>query len=87
MNEAKKRRDADKGRRVQMFEESTDLSQAFDAVKDAYIKAWTDSAPEDTVQREKYWAAVCVVDKVRKHLMRIVENGKLAEHDLEKIKR
>lgn len=63
------------------------LTDAFKGLEEAYIRAWRNTALEDTAGREKVFIAINVVGKVRDHLVRLVANGKLAKAELDEISR
>lgn len=48
----------------------------------ATLRAWRDTAPGDSARREQLWMAVEVAGKVRRHIERIIETGKMAEQAL-----
>ncbi len=58
------------------------LIEAFAALDRDYIKAWRETAARDTDARERLWQAVQVVAKVRDHLGHALNNGKLAQREL-----
>jgi hypothetical protein len=85
MSEAKLREDAAKAVRAQHALDTVSGSLA--ALKAEYIKAWEASSARDTEGRERLWQAVQIVGKVESHLTQMVENGKLAERELNEISR
>jgi hypothetical protein len=58
------------------------LIEAFAALDRDYAKAWRETAARDTDARERLWQAVQVVAKVRDHLSHVLNNGKLAQREL-----
>ena len=59
------------------------LTEAFAVLDRDYTKAWRETAARDTDARERLWQAVQVVAKVRDHLGRALNNGKLAQRELD----
>ena len=61
------------------------LDEAFKTLEQSYIDFWRQTRPEDELGREKAFIAVNVVGKVKDHLQRVIENGRLAQADLNKL--
>ncbi len=59
------------------------LVESLDAMEREYIAAWQRSASRDTDARERLWQAVQVVARVRDHLTSVVNNGKLAQREMQ----
>ena len=59
------------------------LSEALEALDGDYVKAWRATHARDTDARERLWQAVNIVGKVRDHLATAVNNGKLAQRQLD----
>lgn len=60
---------------------------AFESVKTAYVDAWMKSNPRDTDGREKLWVATTIASAVQAQLLQWVQDGKVAERQLEQIRR
>jgi hypothetical protein len=58
------------------------LQEAFIRLEQDYIEAWKISPARDTDGRERLWQAVNVVAKVRDHIVKVVNDGKLAQRHL-----
>lgn len=58
------------------------LVEAFSELDREYIKAWRATPVRDTDARERLWQATQIVGKVRDHLGRVVNDGKLAQREL-----
>lgn len=58
------------------------LGPIFSEIESNYSAAWRATAPRDVQTREKLWLAVTVIGKVREHFARFVNDGKLAQADL-----
>lgn len=61
------------------------LDEAFKTLEQSYIEFWRQTKPEDQLGREKAFIAINVVGKVKDHLQRVIENGRLAQADLNKL--
>lgn len=63
------------------------LAESFVALRHSYVQAWEGSDPRDSVGREKIWIAMTVLTKVETMLRSHVSNGKIAERDLDAIRK
>ena len=63
------------------------LDEAFAALKDQYIAAWQKSGLSEREARERLWQAVQIVDRVQQHLRQVAGGGRLAERQLDEIRR
>ncbi len=72
---------ADKAERLLNDETFKD---AFAALEASYIEAWRASTPTASgeYQREKLYLAINVLGKVKDHISKVVQNGKLAKAEL-----
>lgn len=61
------------------------LNEAFKTLEQNYIDFWRLTKPEDNLAREKAFIAINIVGKIRDHLARVIENGRLAQADLNKL--
>jgi hypothetical protein len=73
---------AERGARAQRLLEDDLLGEALETLDRDYARAWRATAARDTDARERLWQAVQVVAKVRDHLVRVVNGGKLAQREL-----
>ena len=62
-------------------------AEAFAALKAAYLDAWEKTAVREQDARERLWQAVQIVGKVEQHLKTLVEGGKLARKELDRIEK
>lgn len=58
------------------------LTEAFEGLKAAYIAKWQQTAPHEERAREILYLAVNAIGKVREHLQAIVNDGKIADAEL-----
>ncbi len=62
---------------------SDDLfNEAFRDLEDTYLIAWKATPLRDVATREKLWLAISVLGNVRNHLGKILNDGRLAQSDL-----
>jgi hypothetical protein len=61
------------------------LNEAFKTLEQSYIDFWRMTKPEDSLGREKAFIAINIVGKVKDHLQKVVDNGRLAQADLNKL--
>lgn len=61
------------------------LTGSLRKLEDEYITAWRVTHVNDTNARERLWQAVQIVGKVRDHLGLVMQNGKLAQRELDDI--
>jgi len=74
---------SERGARAQRLLDDDLLKEALETLDRDYTRAWRESAARDTDARERLWQAVQVVAKVRDHLTRVVNGGKLAQRELD----
>jgi hypothetical protein len=55
------------------------IAEAFDAIRAEYISAWENAPVRDAEGRERIWAHLQALGKVREHLSTVVATGKMAE--------
>jgi hypothetical protein len=60
---------------------------AFVTLKSEYIKAWEATPLRDTEGRERLWQAVQIIGKAESHLIALVQNGKIAEADIQRLRK
>ena len=82
-------RDQDRASRARLLLDNELLREAFDTLERDYMKAWrnTGVTPQDTYARERLFQAINIVGKVRDHLTRVIEGGKIAKRQIEDIER
>lgn len=74
--------DRQRGINARLLLETPLLVEAFEETRKEYLAAWEKTPVRDHEGREKLWLMVRTLDKVRGHLLTVMEGGKLAEHDL-----
>jgi hypothetical protein len=63
------------------------LTEAFVVQKAELIEAWRNSAAKDHEGREWLWRQYQAIDKVRAHLTSIINDGKLAQREIDERQR
>ncbi len=83
-NEIKLLKASDRAFKAQQLLENDTFKSAFDHLEAEYLNAWRNTGVSEKGQyaREKLWLAINVLGKVREHVGQIVQNGKLAKHEL-----
>ena len=83
-NEIKLIRASSRADKAEQLLNDETFKDAFESLEAEYIKAWRESGASKTGEytREKLWLAINVLGKVRSHIGTIVQNGKLAKHEL-----
>lgn len=61
------------------------LNEAFDELEKAYIDHWRGTHVEDHAAREKLFLAVNIIGKIKTHLITVLNDGKLAAHQLREL--
>lgn len=61
------------------------FKEAFDRLDAEYVKAWRETAARDDDARQRWWQAVNVLGKVREHFERVIQDGKVAQADLDRL--
>ena len=55
------------------------LTEAFESLEKELTMLWLQTASTDVDQRESFWLAIRLLDRVRVHLISIVDSGKMAQ--------
>jgi hypothetical protein len=71
------------GDRAREVLENEEFIAAFGAIEQELIEAWKTSPARDPEGREKLWAYLHLLAKLKTQLTRTLETGKLAKLDLE----
>jgi hypothetical protein len=77
----------DAGRAAQAKEllENPILVEAFAELEREYLKAWRQSKLADQEERERLWLAVGILAEIQRHLRVVVDNGVIANRDIDKL--
>jgi hypothetical protein len=87
MSEDKLQAAVSRGARAEALLSNDLLQEAFTRLEQDYIEAWKISSARDTDGRERLWQAVNIVGKVRDHLVKVVNDGKLSQRHLNELER
>lgn len=82
MNEDKLQASITRGARAEALLKNELLQEALVTLERDYIEAWKTSSARDTDGRERLWQAVNIVGKVRDHIVKVVNDGKLSQRQL-----
>ena len=72
-----------KGKQAQVLLEDPLLKTAFEDLLDTYRQEIFNTSFTDDDKRRSLWMAYNMLDKIKGHLITIMESGKLAQKDLE----
>lgn len=75
-----------RGQRAKEFVNHTEMAEAFQKVRQQYMEATLQCAPTDDKGRHNLVLAAVIVDKVRDHIGRVIQDGELATKELEEIR-
>ena len=64
-------------RRAQLLVDDELLNEAFDALKEDLMSRWSNSGSTDLEARESIWLAMRLLDRIRGHLISIIETGQM----------
>ena len=64
-------------RRAQLLVDDELLNEAFDALKEDLMNRWSNSGSTDLEARESIWLAMRLLDRIRSHLISIIETGQM----------
>ena len=63
------------------------MIEAFDTIRAEYIAAWESAPVRDVEGRERIWAHLQLLGKVRGHLEAVASTGKMAEKQRDELRR
>ena len=66
-------------RRAQTLIDDELLTEAFDLLKEDLMNRWSNSGSTDLEARESIWLAMRLLDRIRSHLMSIIDTGHMAK--------
>lgn len=76
--------DVARGHRAKALLSDSLLTEAFDTLRAEYLKAWEATRYNDTDGRERLWQAIQIVGKVRAQLNSYVNDGTLAQVEIDR---
>ena len=76
-----------RGKQASILLEEPLLKEAFEYLYESYRSEIFKTSYSDHEQRQVLWMAFNMLDKIKGHLVSVMETGKLAAHELENLKR
>lgn len=73
-----------KGRKAQQILEDETLNTAIAKLEGDQIWAFRSSKPEESAKRETAWCMLQAIDGLRQELIKIMDNGKIAQKSAER---
>jgi uncharacterized protein YcaQ len=73
-----------KGRKAKQLLEDETLNAAMTKLENDQLWAFRSSKPEESVKRETAWCMMQAIDGLRQELVRIMDNGKIAQSAISK---
>ena len=73
-----------KGRKAQQILEDETLSAAIAKLENDQLWVFRSSKPEESVKRETAWCMLQAIDGLRQELIKIMDNGKIAQNAIVK---
>lgn len=74
-----------KGMQAKELLENPIMAEAFAELERRYMEAWRQSKPSDQEERERLWLAVGILGEIQRHLRVVIDNGAIANRDIDKI--
>lgn len=85
MNDDKKQMQISKGAKAESLLKNDIFNEACKKLESAYITAWRQTPAKETDAREKLWIAVNQIEKIRDHLVTMMNDGKVAQKELDRL--
>jgi hypothetical protein len=60
------------------------MKEAFETIRQTYLKEWENSPARDSEAREKIWTYLKQLEAVKGHLLQTIETGKMARIEVER---
>ncbi len=76
-----------KGKQASILLEEPLLKEAFEYLSESYRSEIFKTSYSDHEQRQVLWMAFNMLDKIKGHLVSVMETGKLVAHELDNLKR
>ena len=73
-----------KGRKAKQLLEDETLNNAIAKLESDQLWAFRSSKPEESVKRETAWCMLQAIDGLRQELIKIMDNGKVAQRQIER---
>ena len=76
-----------RGKQASILLEEPLLKEAFEYLSESYRSEIFKTSYSDHEQRQVLWMAFNMLDKIKGHLVSVMDTGKLAAHELDNLKR
>ena len=73
-----------KGRKAQQILEDETLNTAIAKLEGDQLWAFRSSKPEDSAKRETAWCMLQAIDGLRQELIKVMDNGKIAQKSIDR---
>ena len=73
-----------KGRKAQQILENETLSDAIAKLENDQLWVFRSSKPEESAKRETAWCMLQAIDGLRQELIKVMDNGKIAQKSIER---
>jgi hypothetical protein len=73
-----------KGRKAQQILEDDTLSSAIAKLENDQLWVFRSSKPEESAKRETAWCMLQAIDGLRQELIKIMDNGKIAQRSIDR---
>ena len=73
-----------KGRKAQQILENDTLSDAIAKLENDQLWIFRSSKPEESARRETAWCMLQAIDGLRQELIKVMDNGKIAQKSIER---
>jgi hypothetical protein len=73
-----------KGRKAQQILENETLSDAIAKLENDQLWIFRSSKPEESAKRETAWCMLQAIDGLRQELIKIMDNGKIAQRSIDR---
>ena len=73
-----------KGRKAKQLHEDETLNAAIAKLENDQLWVFRSSKPEESVKRETAWCMLQAIDGLRQELIKIMDNGKIAQNAMNK---
>ncbi len=81
-DESKLNKAKERGAQAEALLRNELLTEAFKTLEGEYIAAWGSTHPHEAETRENLWRATQILGDVRRHLIKVANDGKLAQREL-----
>jgi len=76
-----------KGQKAQQILEDETLNAAIAKLENDQLWVFRSSKPEESVKRETAWCMLQAIDGLRQELIKIMDNGKIAQNAISKLQK